>query len=263
MPSGACDAHLHVFDDHVRYPLAAQRHYTPALCRLGDYRRTARVLGIERAVVVQPSVYGFDNRALLDALAEGAMDARGVVVVGPDIPDTELDRMHALGVRGVRANVVNANGLGADDALRLAPRLKARGWHLQLQVEIGRFDGLDEFVTKAALPVVIDHFGLPASSDPDAPAFARLARLVAAGQCWVKLSGYYRFPAIDAAGLARALARANPERLLWASDWPHPGLGRVPMPDDAELLDQFGAWFPDAAMRRQVLVENPVRLYWT
>lgn len=263
VPAGACDAHLHVFPDPARYPLRPTRHYTPALCRMQEYAQTARPLGITRAVVVQPSVYGFDNAPTLDALAEGPVATRGVVVIEPDVPDTELARMHALGVRGVRANLVNANGLSADDALRLSRRLRPRGWHLQLNVEIENFKGLDEFAAKAGVPIVIDHFGTPAVGDPDSAAFRTVLGLVERGQCWVKISGQYRFPQVDTARLARALAAANPDRLLWASDWPHCGLGAVPMPDDVSLIDDLGTWFPDAAMRHRILVENPARLYWS
>jgi len=262
VPLGSCDCHIHVFDDATRYRLAATRHYTPALCRLDDYAPTARALGVDRAVLVQPSVYAFDNRALVAGLADRVLDCRGVAVVPADVSDAELDRLHAAGVRGVRANLVNANGLSAADALRIAPRLRARGWHLQLQIEIESFAGFDEWVAKAALPVVVDHFGLPVSGDPDRAGFRALLKLVERGACWVKLSASYRFAQIDPAPLARALARANPERLLWATDWPHPGLGGVSMPDDVELLDLVAAWFPDEADRRRVLVANPARLYF-
>ena len=262
LPSGTCDTHIHVFGDHTRYPLATERHYTPALCGLDDYRQTANVLGIARAVLVQPSVYGRDNRALLGALSMGGANFRGVVVIGADIQEQTLDQLHDAGVRGVRANLVNSNGLSAADALRLAPRLRERGWHLQLQVAIDTFAGLGDFVSQAGLPVVIDHFGLPSTSDPDTRAFRGLLGLVGRGLCWVKMSAHYRLEDVEVKRLARALARSNPARTLWATDWPHPGLGGRPMPDDAASVDALADWLPDEDQRQQALVDNPSRLYW-
>jgi 2-pyrone-4,6-dicarboxylate lactonase len=262
LPAQACDTHIHVFGDASRYPLATARHYTPAACGLDRYWQVASMLGVTRAVVVQPSVYAFDNRALLDALRGGDARCRGVAVIGPDVDDATLDAMHAAGVRGVRANLVNSNGLSAADALQLAPRLRALGWHLQLQVEIDAFTGLEDFIRRAALPVVVDHFGLPASNDPARGEFPRLLACVERGLCWVKMSGHYRFADPDVTSLAHALAQCNPAQLLWATDWPHPGLGSAPMPDDANLVDDLAAWLPDASLRRQVLVDNPAKLYW-
>lgn len=262
LPPNACDTHIHVYGEASQYPLATRRHYTPAACDLEHYRQSARMLGITRAVLVQPSVYGFDNRALLDALRGNDANFRGVVVVGADVDDATLERMGAAGVRGVRANLVNSNGLSADDALQLAPRLRERGWHLQLQVAIDAFAGLGDFVSRVGIPVVVDHFGLPASSDPDRPAFRELLALVERGLCWVKLSAHYRLHDTNVTPLARALARSNPTRLLWATDWPHAGLGARPMPDDAHIVDLLEDWLPDDDVRHQVLVDNPSRLYW-
>ena len=263
LPPGACDTHIHVFGDSARYPLAAARHYTPARCSLEHYARLAEKLGVARAVLVQPSVYAFDNRALLDALARQDIPCRGVVAIGADTSDVTLDQLHAAGVRGVRANLVNSNGLSAAGALQLAPRLRARGWHLQLQIAIDSFSGLSDFVAQAGLPVVVDHFGLPALDDPECGPFRELRDLVERGLCWVKLSAHYRLPGIDPTVLVSALVSSNPERLLWATDWPHPGLGGQPMPDDAASVDAIGNWLPDEGLRRQVLVENPSRLYWS
>ena len=263
LPPGACDTHIHVFGDPSRYPLAAARHYTPASCSLEQYRRLAHKLGVMRAVLVQPSVYAFDNGALLDALKSQVIACRGVVVIGADTSDAILDQLHGAGVRGVRANLVNSNGLSASGALQLAPRLRVRGWHLQLQIAIDTFSGLSDFVAQAGLPVVVDHFGLPTADDPERGPFRELRRLVERGLCWVKLSAHYRLAGIDATVLVRALVGSNPHRLLWGSDWPHPGLGSQPMPDDVDSVDALGDWLPDETLRRQVLVENPSLLYWS
>jgi 2-pyrone-4,6-dicarboxylate lactonase len=263
MPSPACDCHLHVYGDRNNYPLASSPDYFPKLNGLADYRRVAAVLGLSRAVLVQPSVYGFDNSMLLDTLAN-SVDAtcRGVVVVHHDVEDAALDRMASLGVRGVRANLVNANGMSAGDALALAPRLRARAWLLQLQIKIGDVSDLDRYITSAGVPIVIDHFGLPPSCDPDAPAFRQLTRLVERGVCWVKLSGHYRLHDQEVAPLVRRLIDVNPERLLWGSDWPHPGLASHSTPDIASIVDLLKQWAPDPQVLRRILVDNPSLLYW-
>jgi predicted TIM-barrel fold metal-dependent hydrolase len=263
MPSPACDCHLHVYGDRNNYPLVSSPDYFPKLNGLADYRHVATVLGLSRAVLVQPSVYGFDNTMLLHTLAT-SVDAmcRGVVVVDHDVEDVALDRMASLGVRGVRANLVNSNGISADDALALAPRLQVRAFHLQLQIKIGHFSDLERYVARAGVPIVIDHFGLPTSCDPDARAFRQLTRLVERGLCWVKLSGYYRLYDQDVAPLVQRLIDVNPERLLWGSDWPHPGLAPHSAPDIAKIVELLKQWAPDPKVLRRILVDNPTLLYW-
>jgi 2-pyrone-4,6-dicarboxylate lactonase len=263
MPSPACDCHLHVYGDTNVYPLTDSPDYLPKAKGLGDYRRVAAVLGLSRAILVQPSVYGFDNTMLLDTLAT-SVDAtcRGVVVVNPDVEDAALDRMAALGVRGVRANLVNSNGISADEALALAPRLQARAFHLQLQIKIDDFSDLDRYITRAGVPIVIDHFGLPSSCDPDASAFRQLTRLVERGLCWVKLSGHYRLHDQNVAPLIERLIEVNPERLLWGSDWPHPGLASHSPPAIAKIVDLLKQWAPDPKVLKRILVDNPSLLNW-
>jgi predicted TIM-barrel fold metal-dependent hydrolase len=263
MASLACDCHLHVYGDRNNYPLTSSPDYLPTANGLADYRRVAAVVGLSRAILVQPSVYGFDNTMLLDTLAN-SVDAtcRGVVVIRHDVDDAALDRMTSLGVRGVRANLVNSNGMSAGDALAFSPRLRARGWHLQLQIKIGDFADLDRYIASAGVPVVIDHFGLPPSCDPNAPAFRQLTRLVERGVCWVKLSGHYRLREQEVAPLARRLIDANPERLLWGSDWPYPGLASQPTPDIANIVELLKQWAPNRQILKRILVDNPSLLYW-
>ena len=201
LPPGSCDCHSHVFGPAERFPYAPTRSYTPPDCTTAEYVRMLQTLGCERAVIVQPSCYGTDNAATLDALRSGQFEFRGVAVISGHETDAQLQDMHEAGVRGVRLN------------------LHTRGAVLGL----------------------------------------------ADGRCWVKLSGAYRlskshpgYP--EATPFARALVAANPEQLVWGSDWPHPNFDG-PMPNDAELVDLLADWIPDARTRQQVLVDNPARLY--
>lgn len=266
VPAGAWDCHIHAIGDPARFPLAANRSYTPALVPIEDYVALMDRLGIARAVLVQPSIYGTDNRAMMDALARHPDRFRGVAVVDATVTDDALDELHAHGVRGVRANLLNRGGISLADAIALAPRLAQRGWHLQLQIDVSSFDAFDA-LERLPLEVVVDHLGyMPIGKGADEPGFRRLLALVEAGRCYVKLSGPYRFTAWAREGygavapLARALAAANADRLVWGSDWPHTDL-RSDMPDDGELLSLLGEWIPDAALRRRVLVDNPGHLY--
>ncbi len=266
LPAGTCDTHFHVFGAPARYPLDPRRNYTPHVATLDQYRAVMAVCGIDRAVLVQPSVYGRDNRCLLDALrsAAGRGDAfRGVVVPDAAASDEELLAMHALGVRGIRLNLVNPQMLGVDAALALCGRMRRHGWHLQVQLMLDG-DGaatLAHLADRADVPLVVDHFGRPALGEP----MPILVELLQSGRLWVKLSAPYRTsreapPAhADMTPLVHALVDANPDRLLWGSDWPHTELAATP--HDADLVDLLASWLPDAAMRERICVANPARLY--
>lgn len=259
LPAKACDTHLHVFGDPAAYPLWAGRGYTPHPCSLSQYRELMRALGVERAVLVQPSVYGTDNRALLDALEAGGPAFRGIVVPSADVDEDALNRMDVLGVRGFRLNLVNPAVLSVDDAVALAHRVAHRGWHMVLQVDLAR-DGaasLQALAGRAELPIVIDHFGFPPPGGiPD-----ELISMLEQGRCWVKLSGAYRLAVDEIAlkSMVRTLAAANPERLLWGSDWPHTDLRQTV--HAAEWVDRLFEWLPQPALREQVFALNPARLY--
>jgi len=266
VPAGAWDAHIHAIGAVERFPLAQDRSYTPAFVPIERYVALMDELGLRRAVLVQPSIYGTDNRALLDALARHPTRFRGVAVVARDASDRELADLHAAGVRGIRANLLNRGGISLDDALALARRFAELGWHLQLQIDVSTFDRFDD-VASFPVDVVVDHFGyMPAGRGPDEPGFRRLLRLVESGRCWVKLSAAYRLTPWRTRGygavapLARALIAANPARMLWGSDWPHTDL-REDMPDDGELIDLLGTWADDEGVRNGILVRNPATLY--
>jgi 2-pyrone-4,6-dicarboxylate lactonase len=266
LPPGAWDTHVHAIGATERFPLAANRSYTPAQAPIEAYLALMDTLGIARAVLVQPSIYGTDNGAMVDALTRHPDRFRGVAVVDRSVDDATLDALHHAGVRGVRANLLNPGGISLADAEALAPRLAERGWHLQLQIDVSAFDAFD-LLARLPLRVVIDHFGyMPMGKGPGEPGFRRLLERVADGACYVKLSAAYRLTAWQRDGfgavgaLAEALVDANVHRLLWGSDWPHTDV-RIDMPDDGDLLNLLAAWLPDAALRRTVLVDNPQSLY--
>lgn len=267
LPPGSCDAHMHVFGPATRYGFTADRSYTPPEAPLERYEALARTLGIHRMVVVQPSVYGTDNRCTLDAVRDTELDARAVVVIADDTTDAELERMHAAGARGIRVNLSFRGGIDLDTAESLATRVAGLGWHVEVLADISTTPGLAGFVGGIGLPVVFDHMGhIPASRGIGHPAFQTLLALLREGQAWVKLSGAYRTtgeripPYGDVLPYARALIEANPDRCVWATDWPHPAVS-VPMPNDGDLVDMLADWVPEAGLRRRILVENPARLY--
>jgi len=268
LPEGTCDCHFHVFGNRARYPLDGRRNYTPHVATLADHRAVMAACGIARAVLVQPSVYGNDNTCLLDALREAASEGeayRAVVVPDAAADDDELLAMDALGVRGIRLNIVNPQMLAVDDAIALGERMGSRGWHLQVHLMLAN-DGaamVAALADRTDVPIVVDHFGRPAAG---AALPGRLLELVASGRVWVKLSAPYRIgdrdrrADADVQALVDALVDANAERLLWGSDWPHTELSGA-TPDDADLVDQLASWLPDAAMLRRVCVDNPAALY--
>lgn len=265
LPAGSCDTHVHVFGAPSRYPLAAGRNYTPHVCTLAQYRSVMHSCGIERVVLVQPSVYGTDNRCLLDALREGGPAFRGVVVPPAAVSDAEFDNMHRLGVRGIRLNLVNPQVLGVDEAVALCARIAQRGWHLQVQLDLAgeaEAQAFQALLRRLELPVVVDHMGRPAANVLP----KTLLALLGEGRCWIKLSAPYRTsrqqaPTYDdVLTLARALSAANPDQVLWASDWPHTEQ-RKATPVDADLVDLLHDWLPDATLRARILIDNPARLY--
>lgn len=270
-PAEACDCHAHVFGPVARYPLAAGSRYTPPEAPLAAYLAMLDALGVARGVLVQPSVYGTDNRAMLDALADAARDApgrlRAVAVVDPQVADAELDRLHAAGVRGVRLNLLQGGGPGLAAADRLAPRLAERGWHLQLLVDVSDFAPGLAALDRLPVTLVLDHMGhMSAARGLDHPGFRELLALLRDGALWVKLSAAYRLTARDRAPyddvvpFARALIAANPARVVWATDWPHPMVD-IAMPNDGALLDALADWAPEPELRRRILVDNPAALY--
>ena len=271
VPRLTCDCHAHVFGPPERYPLIAAALYdAPARAGGAEYRDTLDALGIERGVLVQPSAYGTDNRAMLDALAAGRKRLRGVAVVPFDVDAATVEQLHAQGVRGVRCNIVDlASGAGRlprEELLALAHRVKPFGWHVELLMHVDEFPELDRQFANFPVEVSFGHLGyLAAAKGTQGAGFRALLRLARDGKAWVKLTGPYRLttqetPYPEVEQLAHALVDAAPGRLLWGSDWPHV-MVKSAMPNDGELLDLLARWIPDEEVRRRVLVDNPAALY--
>lgn len=265
MPLDAWDCHVHVFDAGVA---ARPGDYQPVSRPLGEIERLAADHGVQRLVIVQPSVYGTDNTLMLRALEAGQGRHRGVAVVEPDIGDAALDRLHAAGVRGVRFNLVSLAGHQVGDAaadLRaLAPRLRERGWHVQWYVHAELLPQLVAWQAETGLCFVLDHLaGLKAGSQDDATAWAALQALAGQG-AWVKLSGWYR---LDAAApyttllptLQRVAAMFGP-RTVWGSDWPHTSFAPDRLPPYDSTLFPVRAALGDAALDA-ILRGQPRALY--
>ncbi len=270
MPGLACDTHAHVCGPEARYPYSPARIYTPPDALPAQYRHLLNTLGVQRAVLVQPSVYGSDNRALLDALASDPVNQRAVAVVEPDIRNAELERLHSLGVRGIRCNIVDVKEgkgrLPMEMLTALAKKVRPFGWHLEFLMHVDEFPDLDRLLDGFPVDVVFGHLGyMKAALGLEAPGFKALLRLVKSGRAWVKLTGPYRIspgplPYPDIAAFAHALVDAAPERIVWGTDWPHVML-KGAMPNDGDLCDILLEWVPNEAARTKVLVENPARLY--
>jgi predicted TIM-barrel fold metal-dependent hydrolase len=280
VPPDACDCHMHVFGAPERYALPELRSYTPQEASLASWRRAAGAVGLHRVVVVQPSVYGADNSCTLDALREIGPQGRGIAQIGPATSDTELAELHRAGVRGIRLNPksVGANNaqalrsLIANEARRIAPL----GWHIQIYAPLPLVTEVAGAIREAPVPVVLDHMGGARAGDGEAE-LRTLIELLSDGWCWIKLSGAYRVSRQetgfqDATPVARALVRANPEQVVWGTDWPHTahhaGVPRTDAPpigfralDLTELLDCLADAAGDQATFARILKANPGRLY--
>jgi len=278
-PQGACDCHVHVIGPKARFPLARERAYTPKDAVTSELATMLTRLRLARVVLVQPSFYRTDNACMLDAMTQ-LKGARGVAVLPATVPDRELDDFHRRGIRGLRVNIATS-GSGPIETMRhdiaaVATLCAHHGWHVQIFVPAAAIEPLA--ATLLALPVdtVIDHFGLVAPDATDG-ALRALLRLLGSGKIWVKISGAYRIaadwhdPRIGL--LAKRLCDANPERIVWGSDWPHTPrhdvrpaqAGEEELPfqdiDTRGLLDLVPQWLEDAKLVRKVLVDNPARLY--
>lgn len=270
LPPLACDCHAHICGPRERYPYWSGRVYTPPDCLLPAYRHLLDTLGAQRAVLVQPSVYGCDNTALLDALHVAGPNFRGVAVVDENVDAAQLERMHAAGVRGVRCNIVDIvadkGKLPLAMLQRLAQKIAHLGWHIELLMHADEFPDMDRAFADLPVEVVLGHLGyLRTEKGVDDPGFQALLALMRAGRAWVKLTGPYRIssealPYPDTVPFADALLRAAPQRVVWGSDWPHVMM-KGSMPNDGDLCDVLATWIPDAALREQVLVDNPAVLY--
>ncbi len=281
VPALACDCHTHVFGPATSFPFDAGRVYTPGDASVADLLSLQRLLQLQRVVIVQPSPYGADNRCTVDGLLALGDRARGVAVIANSTSEAQLQEMHHAGVRGVRLNLETGGMHDPVAAARqlegLARRVAPLGWHVQLYTNLTVLAGLADVIGALEQPVVLDHFcGAQAALGTEQPHFDVLLDLARQGRAYVKLSAPHRISKLedcaDAAALAQALIAANPQRMLWGSDWPHPGarpgsIRRVDLIepfnaiDDGRALNRLAQWAGDASTLRQILVANPARLY--
>ncbi len=268
-PPGACDGHCHVFGPARRFPFAKARTYEPPDAPKEKLAALHAHLGFSRAVLVQASCHGTDNSAMLDAIATSRGAYRGVAMVPDNVAQSELQRLHAGGVRGVRYNFVRHLGGTPELAAvgNMVTRIKPLGWHLQLHLDSDNFAELRGFLRKLGVPFIIDHMGrVSAQQGLEQPGFRQLLELLKdSPNAWVKISGPERVstagkPFYDAIPFAQALIKAAPDRLMWGTDFPHPNVKW--MPNDGELVDLFAMMCEDDATRQKILVDNPTRLYW-
>jgi len=264
-PKGTCDTHMHFYDS--KYPMVPTAVVRPPDASIEMYQEITRKLGIDRTVVVQPSSYGKDNRCTIESIQRLGRDrARGIAVVDTSVTDAELERLTLGGIRGIRFFQLPGGVLPWEMLDELAARVQVVGWHAQLQLDGRLLPEREAQIRGWPGRIVIDHVGKYLEPvPPEHEAFRVLLRLIDTGRVWVKLSAPYETskmgpPHFDDVGrLAKALVKAAPERMLWASNWPHPSVQQKP--DDAVLLDMLLDWVPDEAVRRRVLVDNPAELY--
>jgi predicted TIM-barrel fold metal-dependent hydrolase len=282
VPAGACDTHTHVFGDPQRFPFAAARAYTPEQASIAEMRALHRALHTERVVIVHPSVYGPDNSCTLDGMKQLGSNVRGIAVIDEKTTEAALDEMDRAGMRGVRVNLETSGQSDPKVARQVfqeaVDRMKRRSkWHIQIYTRLSVIEAIKEQVMDAPVPVVFDHFGgAQAALGVSQPGFDTLVNLVRTGKTYVKISAPYRSSTqppdyADVAPLAKALIAANPQHILWGSDWPHPASPAAHRPvtevtplwqvDDGRIFNQLPVWAPDAAVRKTILVENPAKLY--
>jgi D-galactarolactone isomerase len=264
VPKGACDTHMHFYDGALNAKPGTPNpgHFTVPM-----YRELQKALGLERVIVVQPNAYGDDNTVTLNAMKALGKDANGVAVVKPGVADQELDRLTKAGICAIRIMTLHGGTLGFDVMDELMARVHPFGWHANIQLDGRELPKYEAQIERLPGKFVIDHTGkFLEPVPPEHESFRSLLRLVDTGRCWVKLSAPYETSKTgapkyeDVGKLAKALVKKAPERMLWASNWPHPAV-RPKVPDDVELLELLLDWAPDELTRRKILVDNPAALY--
>lgn len=281
VPKGACDCHTHIFGDPRRFPYFPGRVYTPESASIAEMRSLHRALHTGRVVIVQPSVYGTDNSCTLDAIKQLGPGARGIAAIDEKASDAMLDEMHHGGIRGIRINLETS---GQFDPAVAHKRLDAamnrikdrRDWHIEVYTRLSVIEAIHDQVMVSPVPVSFDHFGgAQAALGVNQPGFDVLLSLLRSGKSYVKISAPYRSSKLapdyaDVAPLAKALIAANPQRIIWGTDWPHPAQipGRKPSEitplyqiDDGRDLNMVALWAPGPAQRQTILVDNPAKLY--
>ena len=276
VPAGACDCHTHIHGDPAVYPWFPGRTYTPEMALPEEMSALHKALRMQRVVIVTPSVYGADNSSSIYGMKARGNDARGVAVIDDKTTDAELDRLAALGFKGIRLNLSTA-GVTDPKVIRerfvaAAERVKSRNWHIQLNTTLPVIAAVKDTLAASPVLLVFDHYGNANEElGVQQPGFADLVELVRSGKAYVKISvtagprqNYAYFTP-----LAQTLIAANVDRILWGTNWPHPNsaggsttkVSPLWQVDDGLVLNLLPAWAPDAAVRKKILVDNPARLY--
>ena len=265
VPAHTCDCHVHIFGPPERYPLDANRRYTPSPAGLDEYRQLQAKLGIERAVIVHPGVH-LDNQVSIDAVQASGGKWRGIALLDASVTREEIKRLDDIGFRGVRFNPFNAKQVALKDLEAVAHKIADFGWHAQFHLDARDLPELADRFRKLPVEIVIDHMGrIPIAAGVQHPGFQTLLALLREGRTWVKLSAPNRFedprpPYPNLLPISQALVQTAPERCVWATDWPHSSEFGF-MPNDADLVDLLATWVPDVKTRHAILVDNPARLY--
>lgn len=271
VPAGAVDAHCHVFGPGDNFPFAPERKYTPCDASREQLFALRDFLGFQKNVVVQATCHGSDNSALLDVLEHSNDKARGVVTVKSDVTEAELERMHALGVRGVRFNYVKRLvDPKPDDYYRgIIEKIKPLGWHVVLYFEPADLAEKWNFFTSLGVPIVVDHMGRPDVSKPlDNPDFELFLKFMRENDVWAKVSCPDRLTVsgsplyADVVPFAKTVVEQFADRVLWGTDWPHPNMKKE-MPDDGILVDYVPSIAVTSELQQKLLVTNPNNLYWS
>jgi 2-pyrone-4,6-dicarboxylate lactonase len=269
-PPGACDTHLHIYGPFDRYPLVAERNYDPdPHSTLDDYLRVQRALGLERAVIVTGSGNGTNNRITLDALQRMKGSFKGLALLDPAITDTELSKLKEVGFTGFRIKANGRGGLALEDTKRMIARTAGFGWHIEFMSQsMAEVIGAVPFLNSLKVPYVFDHVAHaePHQNKNDREFGELLAILKNEEHAWINLYSFYQLSNAgppdysDMLAVVGAIVEARPDHVVWGSNWPHGGI-TVPMPNDADLLDFLLAAALKETIRKQILADNPARLY--
>jgi len=265
VPKGACDTHMHFYDEKIP---GAPGTFLPGTFTVDQYRALQKRLGLARVIVVQANAYADDNTVMVNSIRALGKGAKGVAVVRANVKDSELDRLTKAGIVGVRIMTLHGGLLGFDVMDAVVARVHPFGWHANIQLDGRELPKVEAQIKRLPGKFVIDHTGKflePVGLDH--PAFRSLLNLVETGRCWVKLSAPYETSKAgapkyeDVSRLAKALVKHAPERMLWASNWPHPSARKPAPPKDEDLLDLLADWAPDENVRKKILADNPSQLY--
>jgi 2-pyrone-4,6-dicarboxylate lactonase len=275
-PANSCDTHFHIFGPPETFPFLSTHEYTPPAAPLEHYLKMAAIIGIDRGVVVQPSVHGLDNSVTLDAIAKSGGRFRGVARIDDGTAKGELKRFHEGGVRGVRFNLLDRprGNVKLDVLDRCVEHIAEFGWSMDLHIDTKNLLAQERRIRAMPVPVVIDHIArIKPAEGLNQPAFQLLLDLLKDNKVWVKVSGadkicntkvhsYFGLPFVEVISFARSVIAAAPERVIWGTDWPHSNnFAPGNTPNDGDLVDLLAAFAPEPHIRKRILVDNPATLY--